>query len=184
MSLTYSNMMPLGSLAPKFNLTNVVNEKKESLHQLKGKTATVIMFICNHCPYVLHLNNGLVKIANDYTKKNINFIAISSNDVQNYPADSPEKMKQHAAELSYPFPYLYDESQEIAKAYDATCTPDFYIFDKNLELVYRGRFDDSSPGKTVAVTGNEMRNALNNIIDNKPVSENQKPSMGCNIKWK
>jgi thiol-disulfide isomerase/thioredoxin len=142
------------------------------------------MFICNHCPFVKHVNDELVRLGNDYKDKGIGFVAISSNDVENYPDDSPGLMKIVAQELEYPFPYLYDETQEVAKAYDAACTPDFYVFDKNLKLVYRGQLDDSRPGNDIPVTGKDLRSALNALIDGKEVSDDQKPSLGCNIKWK
>jgi peroxiredoxin len=184
MSATASNMLALGTKAPDFDLQDVISGKNVSLYDLKINKATVIMFICNHCPYVKHIIHELVKLANEYIPKGITFIAISSNDIENYPEDSPEKMEQIAIELGYPFPYLFDETQEIAKAYHAACTPDFYIFDKGLKLVYRGQFDDSRPGNNIAVTGMDIRKALDNIIIGKRVDENQKASVGCNIKWK
>ena len=142
------------------------------------------MFICNHCPFVKHVRHGLVKLANDYLPKGISFVAINSNDVVAYPEDSPERMKAVARELGYPFPYLYDESQEVARAYDAVCTPDFFIFDSSMKLVYRGQLDDSRPSNHIPVTGESIREALDNILEGKPVSPHQKPSIGCNIKWK
>ena len=155
-----------------------------SLGQLKSDKATVIMFICNHCPFVKHVNAGLVELANDYRPKGVSFVAISSNDVENYPEDSPEKMKDYAARLGYPFPYLYDESQDVARAYKAACTPDFYVFDSEMKLVYRGQMDSSRPNKGIPVTGEDIRAALDNILAGKPVSAEQMPSLGCNIKWK
>jgi thiol-disulfide isomerase/thioredoxin len=155
-----------------------------SINDVKGGTATVVMFICNHCPFVKHVNDELVRLGNDYNDKGIGFVAISSNDVENYPDDSPGMMKIVAQEMEYPFPYLYDETQEVAKAYDAACTPDFYVFDKDLKLVYRGQLDDSRPGNDIPVTGKDLRSALNAVIDGKEVSDDQKPSLGCNIKWK
>lgn len=184
MARTPSNMLALNTNAPSFSLPDTVSNRTYNLEDLKGKKATVIMFICNHCPFVIHVNPQLVKLANEYQQKGINFIAISSNDVENYPQDSPEKMKLHAKENNYPFPYLYDETQEIAKAYNAACTPDFYIFNQELKLVYRGQLDDSRPGNNISVTGNDIRKALNNILNNTPISWQQKPSIGCNIKWK
>ena len=184
MSLTPSNMLPLGTIAPQFNLFDVISKNKLSLNVLKGKKATVIFFICNHCPYVIHVNNELVKIANDFKDKDVSFIAISSNDVENYPQDAPNLMQKVANDLQYPFPYLYDETQKIARAYDAACTPDTYVFDKNLKLVYRGQIDGSRPGNNVTVTGIDLRNTLDNVLNGNKVSEVQKPSMGCNIKWK
>jgi len=183
MARTLSNMLPLGTLAPNFELYDTVSEKKRSLQNLKGSKATVIFFICNHCPFVIHVNEQLVKLANDYRKSGISFIAISSNDVVNYPQDAPDLMQSVANDLNYPFPYLYDETQEIAKAYDATCTPDNYIFDADLKLIYRGQLDDSRPGNGINVTGADIRNALDCLLSNKENSNVQKPSIGCNIKW-
>ena len=142
------------------------------------------MFICNHCPFVKHVNEALVKLANDYIPKGISFIAISSNDVVNFPEDSPEKMKQTAKELGYTFPYLYDESQEVARAYDAACTPDFFIYDKDLKLVYRGQLDNSRPSNGLPVTGKDIRNAFDLLLAGKNIPAEQMPSIGCNIKWK
>lgn len=184
MARTPSNMLPLGTKAPNFNLPDTVSNEILSLDNLKGNQGTVIMFICNHCPFVIHVNEAIVKIANTYSSKGIKFIAISSNDVENYPQDAPDKMKIHAQENSYPFPYLYDESQDIAKAYDAACTPDFYVFDKNLELNYRGQLDDSRPGNDIEITGTDLKHALDCLIEEKENSRLQKPSIGCNIKWK
>jgi peroxiredoxin len=184
MARTPSNMLPLGTLAPNFNLPDTISNEYKSLEKLKSDIATVIMFICNHCPFVKHINNGLVGLANDYQPKGISFIAISSNDVINYPDDSPDKMKVHAEKEGYSFPYLYDETQEVAKAYDAACTPDFYIFDKDLLLVYRGQMDDSRPDNGIPVTGKDIRSALDAILADKAVNAEQIPSLGCNIKWK
>jgi thiol-disulfide isomerase/thioredoxin len=155
-----------------------------SLKQSKSSIATVIMFLSNHCPYVKHIQSKLVELANLYQHKGICFIAISSNDVVHYPADSPEKMRLEAEQFHYPFPYLYDESQDVAKAYQAACTPDFYIFDKELLCVYRGCLDESTPGNNKPVTGAHLRDALECILAGKPVNPHQKPSIGCNIKWK
>lgn len=184
MALTPSNMIPLGTIAPSFTLPDTVTGKIMSLDDLKSDKATVIMFICNHCPYVKHVQPQLVKLAQDYQPKGVSFIAISSNDAENYPEDSPDKMKAVAKSLGYPFPYLYDETQAIAKAYQAACTPDIYIFDGRLRCVYRGQLDDSRPGNQVPLTGRDVRNALDSILNNKPVNHVQKPSTGCNIKWK
>lgn len=184
MSLTYSEMMPLGTTAPDFELRDTVSGKTMSLGQIKSDIATVVMFICNHCPYVIHVEKEMAAIANDYQQKGVTFAAISANDVENYPDDSPEKMKAKAKEVGYSFPYLYDETQEVAKAYQAACTPDFYVFDKNLTCVYRGRMDESSPGNGKPVTGKELRGTLDAVIAGNPVSQDQLPSMGCNIKWK
>ena len=184
MANTASNMIALGSMATDFKLIDTVSDELLSLDQLKGKKGTVIFFICNHCPFVIHVNQELVKMAKEYASKGIGFIAISSNDVINYPQDSPEIMKKVALELGYPFPYLYDESQEVAKAFDATCTPDTYVFDKDLKLVYRGQIDNSRPGNRLPVTGADLRQALDLLLADKEISVQQKPSMGCNIKWK
>jgi thiol-disulfide isomerase/thioredoxin len=179
-----STMVTLGTKAPHFILPDTVSGKDISLKNIKGETATMIMFICNHCPFVKHVNPELVKLANDYKNKGIGFVAISSNDVINHPDDAPGLMTQIAKQLKYPFPYLYDESQETAKAYDAACTPDFFIYDKDLQLVYRGQLDDSRPGNEIPVTGKDIRHALDCIINGQPVSQEQRPSIGCNIKWK
>jgi peroxiredoxin len=184
MALTPSKMIPLGTKAPNFELPDSVTDQKVSLKDLVSEKATVIMFICNHCPYVKHVQEELVNLSNDYREQGVSFIAISSNDIEQYPEDSPAKMKEEALLWKYPFPYLFDETQDVARAYDAACTPDFYIFDKNLELVYRGQLDDSRPGNDRPLTGKDMREALDSIIASNPVSENQIPSAGCNIKWK
>jgi thiol-disulfide isomerase/thioredoxin len=183
MARTPSTMVMLGTKAPDFRLPDTVSGKQLSLKDVKGETATLIMFICNHCPFVKHVNAELISLANDY-KGRIGFVAINSNDVINHPDDSPKLMTQVAKQLKYPFPYLYDESQETAKAYDAACTPDFFIYDKDLRLVYRGQLDDSRPGNEIPVTGNDIRQALDCLINNKPVPQEQRPSIGCNIKWK
>ena len=184
MANTLSNMLPLGTKAPYFELPDTVSDTLLNLNQLHGKNATVVMFICNHCPFVIHVNKQMVAITNQYQNQGISFIAISSNDALKYPQDGPDKMKVHAINEQYPFPYLYDESQDIAKAYDAACTPDFFIFNKDLELVYRGQLDDSRPGNGLPVTGADVRNALDCILENQPNNQLQKPSIGCNIKWK
>ena len=177
-------MISLGTKAPEFKLPDTVSGKNLSLQDLKSSKATLIMFICNHCPFVKHVNEALVKLADDYIPKGISFIAISSNDVVNFPEDSPEKMKQTAKELGYTFPYLYDESQEVARAYDAACTPDFFIYDKDLKLVYRGQLDDSRPSNGLPVTGKDIRNAFDLLLAGKNIPAEQMPSIGCNIKWK
>ena len=184
MARTPSNMLPLGTKAPNFELYDTVSNKHVSLNNIKGENGTIIAFICNHCPFVKHVNHEIVAIANHYKAKGIQMVAISSNDVEKYPEDSPEKMKITAEENGYDFPYLYDETQEIAKAYDAACTPDFYVFDANLELVYRGQFDDSRPGNSMPITGRDIRSAIDAAIMGKRIYKTQKPSMGCNIKWK
>ena len=179
-----SSMLPLGTHAPQFSLIDVVSGETVSLNGNQSSPATVIMFICNHCPYVKHVNNELTLLANDYMKKGVRFLAINSNDIDNYPDDSPQNMKITALTQGYPFPYLFDETQEVAKAYQATCTPDFFVFDKDLMLSYRGQLDDSRPGNNLPVDGSAIREAMDCLLDNKPVSVNQKPSIGCNIKWK
>jgi thiol-disulfide isomerase/thioredoxin len=184
MARTASTMLPLGTQAPEFSLKDVVGGKKIGLLRSADIKATVIMFICNHCPYVKHVNKELTKLAKDYQPKGINFIAINSNDIGSYPDDAPDNMKITALNESYPFPYLFDETQEVAKAYQAACTPDFYVFDSQLKLVYRGQLDDSRPGNNVPVTGDSIREALDSVLANRPVSIEQKPSLGCNIKWK
>ncbi len=184
MARTPSNMLPLGTQAPYFKLVDTVSRENYSLEKLKGLHATVIMFICNHCPFVKHVNNELSQLAKDYKSKGINFIAISSNDVENYPEDSPENMKANAIEQGFIFPYLYDQTQQVAKDYDAACTPDFYVFDQGLKLTYRGQLDNSRPGNDIPVTGTDLRYALNCIIEDKENLTTQKPSIGCNIKWK
>jgi peroxiredoxin len=184
MARTPSVMTPLGKKAPDFTLPDTISGNTLSLQALKGNTATVIMFICNHCPFVKHVNAQLVQLGNDYKNKGIGFIAISSNDVAGYPQDGPEQMKLLASPLQYPFPSLYDQSQSVAKAYEAACTPDFFIFDADLSLVYRGQLDDSRPGNDKPVTGADIRNALDHLIAGKPVPADQKPSIGCNIKWR
>ena len=184
MALTPSAMVPLGTAAPDFKLPDPVNGGEKSLSELKSETATLIMFICNHCPYVKHVQEGLVELANDYMPKGVSFIAINSNDVENYPDDSPQRMKEVAISLGYPFAYLFDEAQQVAKSYNAACTPDFYIFDKELKLVYRGQMDDSRPGNGKPVTGSDLRKALDELIEGNTLSPDQIPSIGCNIKWR
>jgi peroxiredoxin len=183
MARTPSNMIPLGTTVPEFNLPDVVSGRNISSEDLKG-SISVVMFICNHCPFVKFVNDQLVKLGNDYIERGVKFIAISSNDVAGYPEDSPEKMKETARQLGYPFPYLYDETQETAKAFAAACTPDFYVFNKSGELVYRGQLDDARPSLDLPVTGKDLREALDNTLSGKPVAEFQRPSLGCNIKWK
>lgn len=184
MALTPSNMLPLGTKAPDFKLVDTKDDNEKSLDELKGEVGTLVMFICNHCPFVIHVNEELVRLAHDYKSQGIHLIAISSNDVVNYPQDGPDKMKQHATENGYNFPYLYDETQDVARAYDAACTPDFFLFDEDLILVYAGQLDDSRPGNGKPVTGKDIRTAMEALIQNSPIDPNQKPSMGCNIKWK
>ena len=184
MAATPSNMLPLGTIASDFTLVDTVSGRKMNLNNLRSDIATVIMFICNHCPFVKYIQSELAEVSNLYKGKGISFIGISSNDIENYPDDSPERMKEVAEEFGYSFPYLYDETQDVARAYQAACTPDFYIFDKNLKCVYRGQFDDSRPGNDILVTGKDLKAALDNILAGKAVDPDQKPSIGCNIKWK
>lgn len=184
MAKTLSNMLPLGTPAPDFKLLDTRTGHEVCLDDLKSNIATVIMFLCNHCPFVKLIQKELVNTAQKYQAKGIHFIAISSNDVESYPQDGPSAMKEEAENHHYSFPYLYDDTQEVAKAYQAACTPDFYIFDKNLLCVYRGRFDDATPGNGQTVTGADLHEALNAILQGKSVNPDQKPSIGCNIKWR
>lgn len=183
MALTYSQTMPIGTKAPHFKLPDTVSGKILSLDTLQSKQATVIMFICNHCPFVRHVETELAKVAQEYQSKGVSFVGISANDAQEYPEDAPEQMQKRALMLGYSFPYLYDASQDVAKSYNAMCTPEFYIFDPDLCCAYHGRFDDATPGKNVPVTGKDLRAALDAVLAGKAVGE-QHPSMGCNIKWK
>ena len=183
MARTPSNMIDLGSIAPNFNLINTVDDKFISSDDCFSKKGTLIMFICNHCPFVIHVIDEIIKISNQYTNE-IDFVAISSNDVVNYPDDSPELMKKLAIDKSFNFPYLYDENQDVAKAYDAACTPDFFLYNDEKKLIYRGQLDDSRPGNEKSVDGKDLRNALDCLIKNVKNNFPQKPSIGCNIKWK
>lgn len=176
-------MLPLGTKAPEFSLPDTVSGETLSLQALRGEKGTLIMFICNHCPFVKHVNPELVRLASDYMGRGISCIAISSNDVVNYPQDSPPLMKETALREGYPFPYLYDETQAVARAFRAACTPDFYLFDNDLQLVYRGQLDDSRPGNDVPISGADLRAALDALLEGTPVNPDQKPSIGCNIKW-
>lgn len=184
MARTPSNMVPLGTVAPDFNLRDAITSDMYSLQSIRGDKGTVIMFICNHCPFVKHVNEEIVRLCNDYRVTGFGFAAISSNDIEKYPQDGPEEMWKTARKYKYPFPYLYDETQEVAKAYDAACTPDFYLFDADLKLIYRGQLDNSRPGNSIPVNGRDLREALDNVLNNSPQREDQKPSIGCNIKWK
>jgi len=184
MALVESNMLPIGTKAPNFHIRDAVTDNYYSLDDLKSDKATVIMFICNHCPFVIHVNPEIVRIANEYRQRGVSFIAISSNDVNTVPQDGPEFMNMVAKVLKFPFPYLYDKHQEVAKAYDAACTPDFYIFDGNLDLYYRGRLDQSRPGNGIPLDGADMRAALDSVLAGKSAPTTQYPSAGCNIKWK
>lgn len=184
MAETPTNQIPLGFTAPDFELPDVITGTRLTLAELRGRDATVIVFICNHCPYVLHIIDELVKVGNEFKPKGVSFVMISSNDVESYPQDSPEKMKEFAREHKFPFPYLYDESQQVALKYDAACTPDFNVFDADMKCVYRGQFDDSRPSNDKPVTGADLRRTLRLILDGQPVPPKQQPSVGCNIKWK
>lgn len=183
MAAVSSTMLSLGTVAPEFVLTDTVSGKDISLESTRSSLATVIMFICNHCPYVKHVNQEIVRLANDYQARGVSFVAISSNDVEAYPADSPERMKEVAAQHGYPFPYLYDEDQSVARAYQAACTPDFFIFDGQMKLVYRGQLDGSRPRNDIPVSGEDVRAALDALLTGQPISKDQRPSIGCNIKW-
>jgi peroxiredoxin len=183
MALTPSTMLPLGTTAPDFKLPDT-GGKIVSLADFKGHPALLVIFICNHCPYVIHLRAGLAQLAREYIPRNVGIVGISSNDAANYPADGPDKMKEEAKKAGYLFPYLYDETQAVAKSYRAACTPDIFLFDKNQRLVYRGQFDASRPNNGIPVTGNDLRAALDALLAGKAVSEKQIPSIGCNIKWK
>ena len=183
MSLTPSTMLPLGTAAPDFRLPDT-NGKIVSLADFKNAPALLIVFMCNHCPYVKHIRQGLAQLGRDYLPKGAGIVGINSNDAVNYPADSPAKMKEEMQVAGYTFAYLYDETQAVAKAYRAACTPDLYLFDKEKKLVYRGQFDDSRPGNGMRVTGMDLRDALDAVLSGKPVEKEQIPSIGCNIKWK
>ncbi len=183
MSLTYSSMLALGTELIPFDLLNTATSKNFASDELDDSKSSLIMFICNHCPYVIHYHEQIKILASEYADA-INLVAISSNDVVNYPEDSPEKMNQLWRRLGLKFPYLFDESQEVAKKYKAECTPEFYLFNLDKKLVYRGRMDDSSPGSNIDPSGRDLRLAIDNLINNKKISEDQYPSMGCNIKWR
>ena len=176
-------MLPLGTKAPDFRLADP-SGKVVTLADFKNAPVLLVIFMCNHCPYVKHVRDGLAKLARHYRARGVAVVGINSNDVANYPGDSPARMAEEAASAGYVFPYLYDETQAVAKAYRAACTPDLYLFDKDLRLVYRGQFDDSRPGNGLPVTGKDLRAALEAVLADKPVSPIQKPSIGCNIKWK
>ena len=184
MSDTPSQMLPLGTKAPTFKLLDTISNTNLTLEDCKGLKSTVIMFICNHCPFVKHVNSQLVRLAKDYKPKGVDFIAISSNDVEKQPQDAPNKMTENAKSEGYIFPYLYDASQQVARAYQAACTPDFFVFDDAMTLVYRGQLDDSRPRNGITPNGIDIRNALDALLTKQPINPNQKPSIGCNIKWK
>ena len=176
-------MLPLGSKAPDFRLPDT-NGKFVSLADFTGAPALIVVFMCNHCPYVKHIRAGLAQLARDYQPRGLGVVGIGSNDVANYPQDSPARMAEEAKLAGYIFPYLYDETQAVAKAYHAACTPDIYLFDKDQRLAYRGQFDDSRPGNSIPVTGKDVRAAIYAVLAGKPAPPNQKPSIGCNIKWR
>lgn len=185
MSNTPSNMLALGTKAPDFSLPNPAkNNEIQSLDSLKGKKGTLIVFMCNHCPFVLHIIDKLEELYEDYRSQGIEFIGINANDADQYPADSPEKMVEFVQEKNIKFPYLFDESQDVAKAYDAACTPDFYFFDDDLKLIYRGQMDDSRPGNQKEITGEDLIIAFENHLAGQAQEDLQRPSLGCNIKWK
>jgi peroxiredoxin len=184
MALTPSNMLPLGTKAPNFKLPDAVTEKELGLDELKSDKATVIMFICNHCPYVKHILKRFVALAKEYQQKGVAVFAINCNDFITYPDDAPVKMEKMVKRLGFTFPYLYDETQEVAKAYKAACTPDFYLFDKEKRLVYHGQMDGSWPGNRIPVTGKALQAALDAILNNEPIDQDQRPSIGSDIKWK
>jgi peroxiredoxin len=183
MALTPSTMLPLGTTAPDFKLSDT-NGKIVSLAEFKDQAALLVVFICNHCPYVIHMRGGLAQLARDYTPKSVGIVGINSNDVKNHPADSHARMKDEVKSAGYIFPYLYDETQAVAKSYRAACTPDLFLFDRGRRLVYRGQFDASRPGNGLPVTGKDLRAALDAVLAGKPASELQVASIGCNIKWK
>jgi len=183
MTATNSRMLALGTATPDFNLPDTEGNIV-SLADFKDADALLVVFMCNHCPYVKYILEALVELIKEYQAKGVAAVAISSNDVANYPDDSPELMAELAKEAGFTFPYLYDETQEIARAYQAACTPDFFLFDKQRSLVYRGQIDDSRPSNDIPVTGADIRAALDTVLEGKPVSQDQKPSIGCNIKWK
>ena len=179
-----STMLPLGTTAPKFDLPDTATGDMVSVDDFADAKGLLVMFICNHCPYVQHIRHGLVELGNDYANGDLGIVAISSNDPAAYPTDAPEEMAREAQEFGYRFPYLYDESQEVAKAYTAMCTPDFFLFGRERTLVYRGRFDEARPNTIGKVTGADLRLAIDAVLNDEPVSEEQFPSMGCSIKWK
>lgn len=184
MARTPSVMLPLGSIAPNFSLPDTVSGKMISLRDFQGCKGLLVMFICQHCPFVKHVEQELAKIGSDYGSQNLGIVAISSNDAENYPDDSPENLKKMAETLGFNFPLCYDETQEVAKAYQAACTPDFYLFDGDFKLVYRGQLDDSRPSLDIPVTGKDLRGAIVSLLAGEEINPDQKPSLGCNIKWK
>ncbi|WP_455377294.1 thioredoxin family protein [Petrachloros mirabilis] len=177
-------MLPLGTSAPPFSLRDVVNGTTISLDSFANKSALLVMFICRHCPYVAHVQNEIARIGHDYVDSDLGIVGISSNDSRAYPDDAPERLREMAQRIGFDFPMCFDETQEIAKAYKAACTPDFYLFNAQRELVYRGQLDDSRPGNNKPVTGRDLRAAIEAVLAHKPVATTQKPSIGCSIKWK
>lgn len=184
MARTESTMLPLGTQAPDFQLPDVTSGETISIGQFKDKKALLVMFICRHCPFVKHVQDELARLGKDYAGKALGIVAISSNDASAYPDDAPDSLREMAAELGFNFPLCYDESQETATAYDAACTPDFYVFDERHQLAYRGQLDDSRPGNNKPVNGCDLRAAIDALLTGKQVSSDQKPSIGCNIKWR
>ena len=184
MARTESVMLALGTSAPEFALPDVVTGTQVTTQSDTGPKGLLVMFICRHCPFVKHLDKALAQLARDYAGKGIGIVAISSNDAKNYPDDAPESLAEQARNFGFTFPYLYDETQDAARAYDAVCTPDFFLFDGDLKLVYRGQFDDSRPGNGTPVTGSDLRGAMDALLQGRPISPEQRPSIGCNIKWK
>jgi peroxiredoxin len=184
MAQTASTMLELGTVAPDFALTDVVSGKTVRRDDFRGKKGLLVMFICTHCPFVKHIEKELGKFGKDYAAQPVGIVAISSNDAAAYPADNPAGLKKQAETFGFEFPYLYDESQSVARAYDAACTPDIYLFDAGFKLIYRGQFDESRPSNGIPVTGQDLRSAIDAVLAGKPVSADQKPSIGCNIKWK
>lgn len=184
MALTTSTMLPIGTNAPAFSLMDVVSGKKINLKTFADKQALLVMFICTHCPYVKHVQNELARVGSDYRGKSVGIVAISANNPVSHPDDAPEKLKAMAEKLGFSFPYCFDETQETAKTYTAACTPDFFLFDKDRKLVYRGQLDDSRPGNGKPNDGRDLRDAVDAVLADKPVSPEQKPSLGCNIKWR
>ena len=185
MANTVSNMLQFDTIGPEFHLKDTNSDNAFfTFDDCKGEKGTLVMFICNHCPFVVHLIEEVVRIANDYRVQGIGFVAISSNEIQNYPQDGPEFMTEFAFENNFEFPYLYDETQEVAKAYNAACTPDFFLFDNQNKLVYRGQLDDSRPGNGIPLSGSDLRGAIDGVVYNRVINPVQKPSIGCGIKWK
>lgn len=184
MSLTASTMLELGTQAPDFQLPDTVSGQTISLDRFVDKTALLVIFMCAHCPFVQHVKDEIARIDRDYSDKGLGIVAISANSVETHPDDAPDKLKAMAQEMGFSFPFCYDETQETAKAYTAACTPDFFLFDRDRKLAYRGQLDDSRPGNDKPVNGKDLRSAIDAVLDGRPVEANQKPSMGCNIKWK